>query len=261
MNLPSDRRAEWHFHLLGVPVRVEPWFWLVVLISAASRETGAALVWVAVCFVSILLHELGHVAAFRAFGIRAEALLYAWGGLAIPEEDVGSNSMRQVVVSLAGPFAGFGLAALVAALAHTAGATFQFGFQMYVVPYFYAVLVPTKYFLNHVQIYRFASLLVNDLLYVNFYWGLVNLLPVYPLDGGQATRALFLSADPVTGMRRSLLVSALVGAAVAVLGIFEQSTYLIFLFGILAASSAQLLESERRASPRRSYASWRDGTR
>jgi Zn-dependent protease len=32
--------------------------------------------------------------------------------------------------------------------------------------------------------------LLNDLLFVNFDWGLVNLLPVYPLDGGHAARAV-----------------------------------------------------------------------
>ena len=30
-----------------------------------------------------------------------------------------------------------------------------------------------------------------DMLWVNIYWGLVNLLPVYPLDGGQIARELF----------------------------------------------------------------------
>ena len=33
--------------------------------------------------------------------------------------------------------------------------------------------------------------LVWDLLFVNIFWGLVNLLPVFPLDGGQISRELF----------------------------------------------------------------------
>ena len=31
----------------------------------------------------------------------------------------------------------------------------------------------------------YADKLVSSLLFVNYFWGLVNLLPVYPLDGGQ----------------------------------------------------------------------------
>ena len=37
--------------------------------------------------------------------------------------------------------------------------------------------------------------LIWDLLQVNILWGLVNLLPVYPLDGGQIARELFTLAQ------------------------------------------------------------------
>jgi membrane-associated protease RseP (regulator of RpoE activity) len=90
-------------------------------------------------------------------------------------------------------------------------------------------------------------LLLNDLLWVNFYWGVMNLLPVYPLDGGQAARALFEHRGGSRGRRRSLVVSAIVAAAVALLGLAEQNYYLLLLFGMLAVSSVQALES---VSPR-----------
>jgi membrane-associated protease RseP (regulator of RpoE activity) len=90
---------------------------------------------------------------------------------------------------------------------------------------------------------------------VNLYWGLVNLMPVYPLDGGQATRALLTIHDPFRGVRRALIVSIVAGVVMALYGLLTQSIYFTALFGLLAAGSAQLLEGERRTN--RPPATWR----
>ena len=95
--------------------------------------------------------------------------------------------------------------------------------------------------------------LLNDVLFVNFYWGLLNLLPVYPLDGGHAARAVCVQRDPYRGTRNSLILSAAVASAVALLGVVERSLYMVLMFCILAASSMQSLDVERRrrvVSPR-----------
>ncbi|HME08693.1 MAG TPA: site-2 protease family protein [Bryobacteraceae bacterium] len=96
-----------------------------------------------------------------------------------------------------------------------------------------------------------GHVLVNDLLFLNIAWGLVNLLPVYPLDGGQIARALFELHDPQGGQRRSLRLSVIVGAAMVLIGILARSLYLVALFGLLAASSAQTLEALRGSHSRR----------
>jgi Zn-dependent protease len=88
--------------------------------------------------------------------------------------------------------------------------------------------------------------LINDLLYVNFYWGLVNLLPVFPLDGGHASRAILERRDPFNGKRTAYLVSAITGGLLVLAGVLVQNLYLILLFGLLAATSAQQFESIRR---------------
>jgi Zn-dependent protease len=99
----------------------------------------------------------------------------------------------------------------------------------------------------------YGYIALNDLLYINLYWGLVNLLPVYPLDGGQAARAVFEQYDPYRGKKKSLMLSAGLAAAVAIWGITQHSTYLFLLFGILAVSSIQALEAEREWLPRQPY--------
>ena len=75
VDCPESSRGEWRFRLFDIPVRVHSWFWFTTIFMSATRDAGGVLIWVAVCFVSILLHELGHVLAFRVFSEEAEALL------------------------------------------------------------------------------------------------------------------------------------------------------------------------------------------
>jgi len=238
---PDSRRGEWSFHLFDVPVRVKLWFWIAVLFLGGELAPGALVIWVAVCFGSILLHEFGHVLAFQVFGERAEVVLYGWGGMAVPRGAVQSHLAR-FVVALAGPAAGFSLAGLAMAAAFLSGATVHFGFHMFLPtltawPAFARGSGPALHSSWHWYV------LLNDLLFVNFYWGLVNLLPVYPLDGGHASRAVFEQRDPFRGKRNSLILSAFVAAAVALFGLVEQNLYMVLMFGILSASSLQSLES------------------
>lgn len=223
LDTPNSSRGELRFRLLGVSVRIHPWFWFTTLIMGASRDTGSILVWVGVCFVSILVHEFGHVAAYRIFGARGSVVLYGFGGLAVPDREI-SGTFARFAVSVAGPMAGFALAALVFAV--SIGASFH----------------PVT---DELISGRYVELMQHDLLWVNVFWGLINLLPIYPLDGGQAARALFERQNPARGLRRSLILSIVVGIAMAAIAFFMRSMYMVGLFGVLAATNAQTLESAR----------------
>lgn len=85
LDCDASGRGVWRFRLLNIPISVQPWFWLTIAIMCGRQDAGAAFIWIAVCFGSILIHEMGHALAFRAFGIASEVVLYAWGGLAIPK--------------------------------------------------------------------------------------------------------------------------------------------------------------------------------
>ncbi len=216
--VPAPTRGEIHFRLFDIPVRVHPYFWLMTLFMGLSQDVGTLLIWIGVVFVSILWHELGHVFAYRLFGQRGEVVLYGFGGLAVPDRGI-RGTFARVVVSAAGPCAGFLIA----------GAVFACQFRSS--PNFYE---------NYYQ-----ALVLRDLMWVNGFWGLMNLLPVYPLDGGQAARALFEKHDAVRGRRRSLMVSTVAAAIVAMLALLMRSTYLVLFFGSLAAAGAQALEADR----------------
>ena len=83
---PPPSQGDFHFSLLGFPVRIHPFFWLttVLLCMHGQVEPIFFVTWVVAVLVCILLHELGHAVVMRAFGYDASIVLYSFGGLAIP---------------------------------------------------------------------------------------------------------------------------------------------------------------------------------
>lgn len=229
---PGPSRGEIRFRLFGVPVRIQPWFWFTTLIMGASRDTGSILIWLGVVFVSILLHEFGHVVAFRLFGVRASVVLYGMGGLAAPDSEL-RGSLARIMVPAAGPIAGFVFAAGILAGVARAGGVIAF---------------PAAAWLPAASS-PYWNIALNDLLFVNIYWGALNLLPIYPLDGGQVARAIFEKHDAVRGKRRGLVLSAATGCVMAVLAFLSGSMYLVALFGILAATSLTSLSEYHSIFP------------
>src|SRR5947209_1367701 len=68
---PTRSDFDLRFHLFGVPVRVHPTFWLFSAILGWNWVDLAweyLLLWIGCSFVSILLHEMGHVFMAMMFG-------------------------------------------------------------------------------------------------------------------------------------------------------------------------------------------------
>ena len=71
---PTPTPLDLRWHLFGILVRVHPMFWLVsVIMGWNSLIIGFEylFIWIACMFVSILIHELGHVWMGQVFGARA----------------------------------------------------------------------------------------------------------------------------------------------------------------------------------------------
>ena len=91
---PQRTAYDLNFHFAGIPVRVHPLFWLAGLVLGSSAFQGpdpgmTLLIWMAVFFVSILIHELGHSVVIRYFGQVPRIVLYMMGGLAITDAGYG----------------------------------------------------------------------------------------------------------------------------------------------------------------------------
>ena len=247
---PTPTRYDLRFTLASIPVQVHPLFWLMaVLFGASAGGILQLLVWVAVVFVSILFHELGHALAFRFYGQPSRIVLYMAGGMTVPEPiwwgsrwaNVSLGSNQEILISLAGPCAGFLLAGLVVAGVVVTGGSVQMASLYGVIPWVIVLPATESWIVNSI---------VMTLLWVNLFWGLVNLMPVFPLDGGNIARHLFIKADPLNGIRKSLWLSVVTGAVVAALGlIFMRSVYIALLFGLLAFQSYQILDGRAGGWP------------
>jgi Zn-dependent protease len=252
-----DRQQETPFDLcfrvFGTPVRVLPWFWLVTaflnfeLISAGIE---VLILWILCVFVSILLHELGHIWMGMVFGSRGNIVLAGMFGLAYGATSGVTERWKRIAVYLAGPgiqFLFFALLSLALHVGDPPRLTEEWG----VLDYLESALSPPI-----PQRPRLLFYAILFLLQINWYWAIINLLPIWPLDGGQVSRELFTWQSPIYGVRNSLglsLAAALVVTINAICGAMQGPTipylpsggkFFIFFFAIFAFESFMQLQME-----------------
>jgi Zn-dependent protease len=248
---PPPTSADVHFRLLGIPVRVHPMFWLVTALMGRDLgnrgsigAAGMLLTWIAAAFFAILIHELGHAAVMRWFGFVPRVTLYAFGGMAIRGHGLvrrEPNWLGQILISIAGPGAGFLLGALVLLAGRLAGGV------VVLVPFFGWLQVPLVVIPNAPEALQWFLI---HLLYVCFFWGLLNLLPILPLDGGHIAQQVLVRLSPYDGLHRALVLSLVAAIGMAVFGLVRlQDYFLALFFGYLAFSSFQALQMHGTQRP------------
>ena len=250
---PPPSQGDLHFRVLGIPVRIHPLFWLVILVFRLRDAPGEIAIWMIAVVVSVVIHELGHALTQRHFGGRPRIVLYSLGGLAICE-DCDRSSRAQILISLAGPAAGFAFALLLLVLLRVMGQGVALEVANRVIYQVGNVEGATGIRLLGVGIYwqelvnSNAQRMVGNLLFINILWGLVNLLPIYPLDGGRISREVCQIGNPRGGIINSLRISVFASVAMMVLSLFAwQSFFTAIMFGYLAYSSYQTLEAYRQS--------------
>lgn len=242
---PQPTNYDVRFNLFGFNVRIHPYFWLLSLFLGRSLpDSRSALIFIAVVFVSIIVHELGHAFVIRHFGFRPRIVLHGFGGLAIYDPNSSRrghrNGNQQILISLAGPLAGFALAAIVAGVLFATNHYINFSF-----PFVSAWNVVGNR--AGEQLFGEFAMLAFCLLQVNIFWGLLNLLPIYPLDGGQVARELFLS-NSSDAIKKSLTLSLITAAAMTVLCFLKwNQPYMAFMFGFMAYSNYRQLSPQSGA--------------
>jgi Zn-dependent protease len=183
------------FRIGQIPVRIHATFFItaVFLTLGATPTLKNLLTWVSVVLVSVIIHELGHAAMGRRFGLAPEIDLHGMGGTTSWRGGRSLTTAQSVAVSLAGPAVGIVVG----------GALWLFTQS--------EAMQPTP----------LVQLIVSRAIFVNFWWGLFNLVPMFPLDGGNAVRTALVAAFKLPGARAahvgSLVVAALLALAAWVL--------------------------------------------
>jgi Zn-dependent protease len=240
---PPPSQGDFHFSLLGFPVRIHPFFWLMTIMLVLGQKDIPPvyfITWVVAVVLCILLHELGHALVMRAYGYEASIVLYSFGGLAIPRgRRYGFREpgpWGQILISLAGPASGFILAAVLAL-----GLRYLGGYDVHFLDNSWRDVEPWVILPNETLHY-----FVGHIFHISVWWGLLNLLPVYPLDGGQIAFQVFTLVHPPDAMRHSLILSVIVGGLVCFAAFVQlHDWFLGVLFLWLTYSNFSALQSMR----------------
>ena len=181
---PYDLR----FAVFGVPVRVHPVFWLTAaFLSWSDSRLDLTLLGVLVVFVSVLIHELGHALVTRRLGWYPEIVLEFLGGYATTKSH---SRWGNIAVAAAGPGAGFLLYAAVRLFLKTPAA-------------------------KSVGESEYLQEVISQLLVLNWGWSLMNLIPVWPLDGSKIAQELIGLGRPYDAFQITLKLSIVVAVGLA----------------------------------------------
>jgi Zn-dependent protease len=109
------------FSLGGTVIRIHVtfmifmvWLWGLYFRQGGSEAAWQGTTFVAILFVCVLLHELGHVFAGRRYGVQTEDVtLWPFGGIANMER-MPAKPSEELVVAIAGPLVNDVIALLLA---------------------------------------------------------------------------------------------------------------------------------------------------
>lgn len=181
------------FSFFGIPVEIQPWFWVILAllgssfgqVGATANEALGIALFVIAGAISIFVHELGHAFAGVICKAKPFIVLHGFGGFAaFPGSRF--TRMQSFMVTAAGPAIQLvlgGIAAMMWLFLPDLSDAFR-GF-------------------------------IFDLARVSIFWALLNLIPVYPLDGGQ------MMAATLGPQRRKLCLQLSIAVAIcASIGLF-----------------------------------------
>jgi len=245
--------------IFGIDVHIHPTFGLVFLWAlyqwGFGENAGAmplllGCLFIALIFLSVLVHELGHAAMAQHFGNRVlDVTLWPFGGVARIEQTP-EKPRGELLIALAGPAMNLAIFVALLPIALLIGVI---GGR--------DALFPSSDFLNRMTLPG----LVGYLAVTNLLIMLFNLIPAFPVDGGRVLRAML---TPLTDRERATTIAVWVGVVLAIvivaIGIVERSWWLI-VFGVFIVVAANAegrsirVESAMRRMTVGQYALWDGG--
>ncbi|MDR0522133.1 MAG: M50 family metallopeptidase [Planctomycetaceae bacterium] len=230
--------SDFHFRLFGFPVTIQPVFWLTAALLSAmicdrienmsnanmSDWIGKMLIVMSAILVSILVHELGHGLAYR-YIVRVESslIVHGFGGLTVPVHQHHRRRgfigmVQESFLAFAGPFAGFILAAAVLLM-------------FYIMP-------PVPDHSPAAPLFRFW---LDTIFFISVVWGIFNLLPIFPMDGGFILREVFSYIFPRSGEKNTYIFSLTLSVVLAAVSLLYNEFYITVLFALFAYQNYQRL--------------------
>lgn len=194
-----------------IPVSIYPFFWIVAFLIGwlSTANIPGTVIWAAIILISVLVHEFGHALTAVAFGQHAQIELIGFGGVTQRRGAGKINLWKEFLIVLNGPLAGFCLSG-VAYL-------------------FYKSLAASQ---HQMSVLTYAA---EVTFYVNFFWTILNLIPVQPLDGGKLLSIVLEGIFGLKGTKIALFISLVLAAGLGILffvmrEFFIGSLFMLFTF-------------------------------
>lgn len=200
------------------------WIWLMHYQIGGAAAAWQGVVFILAVFACVVLHEFGHIAAARYFGIATpDITLLPIGGVArlerMPEEPG-----QELVIAVAGPLVNVAIAALILLVLGGPAAVEQM-----------AVIEDPR-----------ADFLVR-LAGVNIFLVLFNMIPAFPMDGGRILRAALASR---LSWSRATQIAATIGQGLAFVfgfvGLFYNPLLIFIGIFVYLAAAAEAQNAQMR---------------
>ncbi|MBT8044725.1 MAG: site-2 protease family protein [Verrucomicrobiae bacterium] len=205
------------FTLFGIPVRIEPWFWLTcaflggILYAQTADDFLRVAMFTLAAFVSVLIHEMGHALTIRKYRLPTQVVLSTFGGYATYPSGILTRK-QSFLVTAAGPLIQlvFGLLVLLA--------------QAY---------LPAMG--GRIDLFAYYLILISIV------WAVFNCLPIYPMDGGQMLAAIL---GPRKG-KALHLTGLIVSVGVGLLALSYGWYFMAIFMGMFAYQNFQMSQQYR----------------
>lgn len=207
------------FSIFGIPVEVQPWFWLTLALIGGINDAGTPdgllrlLLFVLAGFISVLVHELGHALTGKRFGAATAITLHAFGGYATFPAGRFTRG-QDFLVTAAGP-----------------------AIQLVLGGIFLAILKSDTDFAP------MGVVFLRALAGISIFWAILNLIPVIPLDGGRLMASILGPRKIVLTLKVSMAIAI---AASALMLYFNIGLIFPILLGFMAYQNWQELQHRRQ---------------
>ena len=199
------------------------WIGIAHYLQGGTYAAAVGLAFMILLFLSVLLHEFGHIFVARRYGVRTpDVTLLPIGGIARLER-IPDVPKQEIAIALAGPAVNLVIAAL---LMGSLGGLLPHG---------------------SVELENPAVGLVARLALANLFLALFNLLPAFPMDGGRVLRALLATW---LGHARATQMAAGIGQGLAfllgLLGLFGNPLLIFVALFVYVGAASEAIAAQMR---------------
>jgi Zn-dependent protease/CBS domain-containing protein len=172
------------------------WWGYIGYQNGGTAEAERSVFFIMLLFLCVLMHEFGHAIAARRYGIHTPNItLYPIGGVARLER-MPENPVQELVIAIAGPMVNVVIVAVL----------------------WLALGMPHTF---HTYSTDTVKLLSTELMRVNGYLILFNLIPAFPMDGGRVLRALLaMRMTHVNATKAAARIGQGIAVVLALIGLF-----------------------------------------